>query len=157
VGNGLPGRLLWRTSNDPLSHVLRWWGFRAESLGIYVNFTSGKVSYFSYHLMVSAPGVPPPLPPPPPDGKLGLVVIGLSSQRVINVRDPNSTAKLHPPYYLSSSQAVSSQSIGIGLTPDAPEEIVRGAFDLRLNCLWSFAGCRRWSELLPSIQPLMRK
>ena len=80
--------LLWRTSNDPLSHVLRWWGFRAESLGIYVNFTSGKVSYFSYHLMVSAPGVPPPLPPPPPDGKLGLVVIGLSSQRVIDVERP---------------------------------------------------------------------
>ncbi len=85
------------------------------------------------------------------------MVIGLSSQRVINVRDQSSTVKVHPPYYIPSSQAVSSQSIGIGLTPNAPEEIVQSAFDLRLNCIWSFAGCRRWSELLPSIEPLTRK
>jgi hypothetical protein len=32
VGNGLPGRLLWRTGNVVLSDVLRWWGFRDESL-----------------------------------------------------------------------------------------------------------------------------
>jgi hypothetical protein len=32
VGNGLPGRLLWRTGNAVLSDVLRWWGFRDESL-----------------------------------------------------------------------------------------------------------------------------
>jgi hypothetical protein len=40
VGNG--SALLWRTGNALLSDVLRWWGFRAESLDVYVNFTYGK-------------------------------------------------------------------------------------------------------------------
>ncbi len=155
VRNGLPGRLLWKSEGNILTDVLRWWGFRAEGLDIYVNFTAGKVSYFGYRLTVSAPGVlPTSIPPPPPDGKLGVVIIGLSSQSVIDVRDPNSTLTLHPPYYVSTSRGAASQSIRIGLTPDAPAEIVRDAFDLRLNCIWSFGGCRRWSELLPSVEPL---
>jgi hypothetical protein len=157
IGNGLPGRLLWRTGNAVLSDVLRWWGFRAEGLDLYVNFTSGKVSYFGYHLMVSAPGVPASMPPPPPDGELGAVVIGLSSQRMINVRNPSSTADPHPPYLFTSARGGPSQSIGIALTPDTPEEIVRAAFDLRLRCVWSFGGCRRWNQLLPSVEPLARK
>src|ERR1035441_2595598 len=75
VTNGLPGRLLWRTENDVLSHGLRWWGFRGESLSVVVKFTSGRVSYFGYGLWVSAPGVmPASVPPPPQDGKLGVVV-----------------------------------------------------------------------------------
>jgi hypothetical protein len=152
--NGLPRRLLWETGNEAISDVLRWWGFRAESLDIYVNFTSGKVSYFAYHLMVSAPGVPASMPPPPLDGKLGVVVIGLSSQRMISVRHPSSTPETHPPYQITPSRAGPSQSIGIGLTPDAPREIVRAGFDLRLHCVWSFGGCHRWNQLLPSVEPL---
>jgi hypothetical protein len=155
--NGLPRRVLWRTGSEVLSEVLRCFGFRAEALGIYVNFTSGRVSYFGYHLMISAPGVPAPMPPPPPDGKVGLVVIGLSSQKMITVRDPNPTAETHPPYRISTARAAPSQSIGIALTPDAPGEIVLGAFDLRLGCVWSFGGCRRWNQLLPSLEPLAPK
>jgi hypothetical protein len=154
VGNSLPGRLLWGTGNEEISEVLRWWGFRAESLYVYVNFTSGKVSDFGYHLTISAPGVPASMPPPPPDGKLGVVVIGLGSHRMIGIRHPNSTAELHPPYRIAP---VLSQSVGIALTPDAPQEIVRAAFDLRLHCLWSFGGCRRWNQLLPSVEPLAGK
>ena len=154
VENGLPGRVLWRTESEGLSDVLRYLGFRAEALGIYVNFTSGRVSYFGYHLMVSAQGVPASMPPPPPDGKLGLVVVGLSSQKMITVHEPNSKIETHPPYRIASARAGPSQSIGVSLTPDAPDEIVRGAFDLRLNCVWSFGGCRRWNQLLPSLVPL---
>ena len=157
VENGLPGRLLWGTGSDALSDVLRWWGFRAETLETYVNFASGKVSYFGYRLMVSAPGVPASMPPPPPDGELGAVVIGLNSRRTLTVREPNSTVETHPPYRINMARNGPSQSIGIALTPEAPDEIVRGAFDLRLNCIWSFAGCRRWSQLLPSVEPLTRK
>jgi len=35
IANGMPGQILlriWRTGSDSLSHVLRWWGFRFESL-----------------------------------------------------------------------------------------------------------------------------
>ncbi len=157
LGIGLPGRLLWRTGNAALSDVLRWLGFRAEGLSVYINFTSGKVSYFSYHLMVSAPGVPASVPPPPQDGELGAVVIGLSSQRMITVRDRNSTVETHPSYRITPARAGPSQSIGIALTPDAPREIVRAGFDLRLRCVWSLGGCRQWNQLLPSIEPLAGK
>lgn len=157
VENGRPGRVLWRTESEVLSDVLRCLGFRAEGLGIYVNFTSGRVSYFGYHLMVSAPGVPASVPPPPPDGKLGAVVIGLESEKMIYVREPNSAIETHSPYRITPARAVPSQSIGIALTPDAPDEIVRGAFDLRPRCVWSFGGCRRWNQLLPSLEPLARK
>ena len=157
VGDGLPGRLLRRTGNAVLSDVLRWWGFRAESLDLYVNFTSGKVSYFGYHLIVSAPGVPASVSPPPRDGKLGAVIIGLYSQRVITVRDSNSTLEAHPPYLIAPSRAEPSQSVGIALTPDAPEEIVRASFDLRLQCAWNLGDCRRWNQLLPSIGRLAQK
>ncbi len=157
VQNGLPGRLLWTTGNSTLNWLLRWWGFRFESLDIFVSFTSGKVSYFSYHLMVSAPGVPKGVPPPPPDGELGAVVIGVSSESIINSGGPNSTVETHPPYRITPSRAGPSQSIGIGLTPEAPEEIGRGSFDLRLHCVWSFGGCLRWNQILPSVEPLARK
>jgi hypothetical protein len=157
VANGLPGRVLWRTGNDVLSDVLRWWGFRAESLNIWVNFKSEIVSGFSYLVWVSAPGVPKFMAPPPPDGELGMVVIGLNAQRTIAVRDPNSTVETQPPYRITLARTAPSQSIRIALTPGAPDEIVRGAFDLRLNCIWSFGGCRRWSQLLPSVEPPTRR
>jgi hypothetical protein len=153
IANGLPGRLLWGTGNEVQHEVLRWWGFRAEGLDVYVYFTSGKVSYFAYHLILSAPGIPASIPPPPPDGKLGAVIIGVYTEPIINVRDRNSTVPVHPPYRFNAS---SSQSIGIALTPDTPEEVVRAAFDLRLNCVWSLGGCRRWSQLLPPVEPLTR-
>jgi hypothetical protein len=157
LGNGLPGRILWRTSNSTLSSLLRWWGFRSEGLNVWVTFTSGKVSYFVYDLTVSAPGVPKSVPPPPTDGDLGAVVIGVSSQSSINRSLPNSAIEEHPPYVVTPARAVPSQSIGIVLTPNAPEEIVHGAFNLKLHCLWSFGGCRRWNQLLPAVQPLIRQ
>ena len=157
VKNGLPGRVLWGTGNDILSEVLRWWGFRAEGLDVYVNFTSGKVSYLGYHLNVSAPGVPASIPPPPPDGKLGLVMVGLHSERTLNVRDRHSAVETHPEYRITPERGVPSQSVGIALTPEAPEEVVRAAYDLRLHCVWSFGGCSRWSQLLPSIETLVQR
>jgi hypothetical protein len=157
VTNGLPGRLMWRTENDVLSHGLRFWGFRAESLNVVVKFTSERVSYLGYGLWVSAPGVmPASLPPPPPDGELGVLVIGVESKRMIIVRDQYSANETHPPYRITPARSAPSQSIGIALTPDAPDEIVHRAFELRLNCIWSFGGCRRWNQLLPSVEPLTR-
>jgi hypothetical protein len=157
AGNGLPGRILWRTQSDFLSHVLRWWGFRAESLNIWVNFTSGKVSSFSYLLWVSAPGVPKPVPPPPRDGEAGVVVIGVSSQETIAFEGTHDTIETHPRYRITPSRAAPSQSIGIALTPDAPDQIAASAFDFRLSCVWSLGGCRRWNQLLPAVQPLLRR
>ena len=157
IANGLPGRILWKTGSDPLAHVLRWAGFRSESLDVYVNFNSGKVSGFSYLLWVSAPGVPKGVPPPPRDGKAGLVVIGMSSHQAITRGGANGTIETRPIYEIIPSRDAPSQSIGIALTPNTPDEIMLRAFDFRLNCIWSFGGCRRWDEILPSVAQLVRK
>ncbi len=155
VTNGFPGRVLLATRNRNLSWLLRWWGFRFEGVGVWVNFRSGKVSYTSYHLIVSAPGVGPAgVPPPPSDGELGAVIVYVSSQSIIHRRVPNSSAEEHSVYWVIPARGAPSQSVGINLTPDAPREVVRAAFDLRLKCLWSFGGCRRWNELLPSVRAL---
>jgi hypothetical protein len=154
IANGLPNRVLSQTENSTLSALLRWWGFRFEGLDVQVAFTSKKLSYFVYRLEVSAPGVVKSIPPPPRDGEAGAVMIGVSSQSII-IRDvPNSAVEEHPLYLVTPSRAAPSQGIRIALTPNAPEKIVRGTFDLRLNCMWSFGGCGRWNQLLPSLEPL---
>jgi len=160
LANGMPGRMLldsWRTGSDTLSHVLRWWGFRFESLDVYVNFKSGTVSGFSYLLWVSAPGIPKGIPPPPRDGESGMVTIGVSSQRQIPVRETEGTVGTRPTYRIIAARAAPSQSIGIAVTPDTPDVIMHRVFDLRLNCVWSLGGCYRWNEILPSIEPLVRR
>lgn len=86
-----------------------------------------------------------------------MVVIGVSSQKTIAVRGTDGTIETHPPYRITPARAVPSQSIGIAITPDAPDEIVIAAFDLRPNCVWSFGGCRRSDQLLPAVQPLLRR
>jgi hypothetical protein len=158
IANGMPGRILlriWRTGADSLSPVLRWWGFRFESLDVYVNFKSEKVSGFGYLLWVSAPGIPKGVPPPPRDGEAGIVTIGVSSQRVITGGETKGTVETRPSYRIIPARAAPSQSIGIAVTPDTPDEIMLRAFDFRLNCVWSFGGCRRWDEILPSVEPLV--
>jgi hypothetical protein len=160
IANGVPARMLlriWRSGSDSLSPVLRWWGFRFESLDVYVNFKSGKVSGFSYLLWVSAPGIPKGVPPPPQDGEAGIVTIGVSSQRAITGGETKGMVETRPPYRIIPARAAPSQSIGIVVTPDTPDEIMRRAFDFRLNCIWSFGGCRRWDEILPSVEPLVRR
>lgn len=160
IANGMPGRILltgWRTGSDSLSPALRWWGFRFESLDVYVNFNSGKVSGYSYLLWVSAPGIPKGVPPPPRDGEAGMVTVGVSSQRAITGGETKGTVEPRPPYRIMPAKAAPSQSIGIAVTPDTPDEIMRRAFDFRLDCIWSFGGCRRWDEILPSVEPLVRR
>lgn len=151
VGNGFPGRVLSRTGNESLSWLMRWWGFRFEGLNVWVSFKSGKVSYHAYDLMVSAPGVMKSTPPPPSDGELGAVVIAVSTQAVMQRNPRDSAEEEHPSYVVRPARDVPSQSIGIALTPEAPEELRRNAFDLKLQCLWSLGGCRRWNQILPSI------
>jgi len=152
----IQNRVIWRTEDGVLADVLCWWGFRTETLSVFVNFKSGKVSSFAYHLMVLTP-MPASVPPPPRE-KLGAVVVGLQSQRMITVTvsDPSSVIETHPPYRLSPSRWVPAQIIGISLTPEAPDEVVRAAFDLRLHCVWSLEGCHRWSDLLPSVEALAK-
>lgn len=150
-GNGFPGRILLDTYNKSVRDLLRWWGFRFEDVYVWVTFKSGKVSYFSYHLTVSSTGMVQSVPPPPSDGELGAVIVFVSSQEVIHRHVRDSAEQENPFYVVGPARDTPSQNVGITLTPKAPEELRRNAFDLKLQCLWSFGGCRRWDQILPGV------
>ena len=63
----------------------------------------------------------------------------MRSRLVISERHQSQGAELgveqDRSYLLIPSRAVASQSIGVTLTPNASEEIVRDAFDLQLHCV----------------------
>ena len=42
---------------------------------------------------------------------------------------------IHVPYRVLPARSAPSQGVSIALTPDAPEGVVHGAFDLRLHCV----------------------
>lgn len=135
-----------RTGSRTLYSVLNWWGFRFWGLDVYVSFSSGKVSYFSYHLMVSTPHL----------DDAEVVVVEVDSKEHITGRNPSLIAAESPAYRVSTSRTWPAQSVGIAFTPDAPRELVNHAFDLKLRCLWSLAGCRTWNQLLPAADGLSR-
>lgn len=156
VHNGLPGKILLGTRSSIVASLLRWWGFRFEDFNAQVNFTAGKVSDFGYSFIVSAPGLIQGVPPPPHDGESGAVVIGLSSVRAIDDAEPNSTEKRQVAYRVLPARSAPLTGVSIALTSDAPEEIVRNAYNLKLDCLWSFGGCQRWNQLVPGLQAVAR-
>ena len=39
----------------------------------------------------------------------------------------------------------------VAFTPEAPPQIIKAAFDLRLNCMWNLEGCSTTKQLLPNI------
>lgn len=135
-----------RMGNRTLYSVLSWWGFRFWVLSVYVNFSSGKVSYLSYHLVVSSPHL----------GDAGVVVVEVQSKEHISESNPSLSAAADPGYRVSTSRKQPAQSVGIVLTPATRREFVSHAFDLKLRCLWSLAGCRTWNQLLPAAEGLSR-
>jgi hypothetical protein len=137
-----------RMGNRPLYSVLSWWGFRFWVLSVYLNFSSGKVSYLSYHLVVSSPHLG--------DAGVGVVVVEVQSREHITESNPSLSAAAGPGYRLSTSRKQPAQSVGIDLTPAVRRELVSQAFDLKLRCLWSLAGCRTWNQLVPAAEGLSR-
>jgi hypothetical protein len=124
--------------NRTLFSALNVLGFRPSFLDVYVNVAAGRVSLVSYQLLVSTPQ----LNDPP-------VVIAVNSRDHIPARfvgDESPTYKVH------RSWREPSRSIGIILTPAAPDELKRNAFAPRLGCLWSLTGCRTWHQLLPDVK-----
>jgi hypothetical protein len=138
-----------RTGNRTLVSLLSWLGFRYWSLDAYVNFTSGKVSYLSYRLMVYTPHFDDLEDP-------DVVVVEVSSKAHADVGNPALNRTEEDPFRVSPSRRSPSQSVGITFTPDAPSGLVTRAFDLKLRCLWSFTGCRTWHQLLPAVETLDR-
>jgi hypothetical protein len=124
-----------RTENPTLYSVLTRWGFRFGNLSVDVNFTSGKVSFFSYHLILSNSRF---------DGAADAVVVRVTSQKKLLSRREGSPSGEDAAYRLTPSGAWPDKSVGIALTPNTSQELVNRAFDVKLRCLWSLTGCKTW-------------
>ena len=124
-----------------LNSILRWWGFRFWAFSGFVNFSSGRVSDFGYHLYVSRD----------PSEYPGVVFINVLSRTDITERLLSPEVDESPNYAISSGKWPDSQT-NVYFTRDAPRELLGHAFDLRLRCLWSLVGCRASNQLLPQAE-----
>ena len=108
---------------------MRYWDFE-----ILVEFKSGTVSKFGYYLMIATPE----------RGSPGVVVVGASSDRRfadrggIDMRDDES-----PNYQVRTARKWPDMSLGITFIPGVADELMRHAFDLRLDCLWPWWGAEK--------------
>ena len=127
-----------RTESPILYSVLTRWGFHFSTLSADVRFTSNKVSFFSYELMLSTSHF---------DFGADAIVVRLTSQQALMGGSKGAA------YKITTSSAWPDKSVGIALTPTAPEELINRTFDVKLHCLWSLAGCNSWREVLPHIRP----
>jgi hypothetical protein len=127
-----------RTQIPALFSLLTRWGFHFSTLSVDIRFTSGKVSFFSYELMLSTSHL---------DVGRDAIVVRLTSQEKLLGRREGA------PYSITTSRASPDNSVGIALTPNTSQELVSRAFDVKLNCLWSVSGCNAWREVLPHVNP----
>lgn len=129
--------------HDLIFSLLSWWGFRSGYLDVHADFTSGKVSSLGYQLMVTTSHLDLDY--------FGVVVVGVSSVQHVAAMQ-RSGIEVGRTYSIEPARKSPLQSVGIRLTPQAPIEIVKPAFNPKLGCLWSMTGCRTWHEILPSIE-----
>jgi hypothetical protein len=127
-----------QTESPALYSALTRLGFHFSNLSVEVRFTSGKVSFFSYELMLSTSRF---------DFGADAIVVGVTSQEKLLGRSEGA------PYRITTSGAWPDKIVRIGLTPNTSPELVNCAFDLRLHCLWSLTACRTWREVLPHVRP----
>ncbi len=123
--------------------VLSLWGFRLRSLGAYVNLNSGKVSSLGYILILSTPHSAYP----------GALVVNVNSARSARHHAGSGyIADESPNYQVSHYWKWPALGTGVTFTRDAPPELVIHAFNLRLRCVWSGAGCLTANQVLPEAE-----
>lgn len=126
-----------QTESPTLYSVLTRWGFHFSSLSVDVRFTSGKVSFFSYELMLSTSRF---------DFGADAIVVRVTSQEKLLGRSEGCA------YSITTSGEWPDKIVRIGLTPDTSSELANRAFDLRLHCLWSLTACKTWRDVLPQVR-----
>jgi hypothetical protein len=127
-----------RLQISPVHWVLTRWGLHFSSLYADVRFTSDKVSFFSYELMLST----------------SRVGVGRDATIIRVTSQPNLLGRSEGAAYRFTTPSVWPDSnVSIAVTPDASQELKDRAFDVNLHCLWSVSGCETWRDVLPHIQP----
>jgi hypothetical protein len=106
-----------RTQSPAVYSVLTRWGFHFSNLSADVRFKSGKVSFFSYELMLSAPRL---------DVGRDAIVVRVTSQDKLLGRSEGAA------YRITTSGAWPDNSVGIALTPNSSQELVN------VLSIWNF-------------------
>lgn len=133
----------YREEHRTVNSALYWWGFRYWDLIASVDFTSGKVSQFSYRLLLS----------PKPSSFIGdAILIAVSSRDELAERQLSWDVDESPNYFVYHGSKWTDLYTGVYFTRDAPRELAGHAFDLHLDCLWSLVGCRTANDLLPQAE-----
>src|SRR5580704_4243009 len=57
------------------------------------------------------------------------------------------------PYSGHVASKMPQNTVFLSFTPDAPEQFIHSAFDVHLDCLWKFSGCRTARQMLPGVWP----
>jgi len=57
------------------------------------------------------------------------------------------------PYSAHVASNMPQNTVFLSFTPDAPEQFIHSAFDVHLDCLWNFLGCRTARQMLPGVWP----
>jgi len=133
------------TFNDEhrtINSVMRWWGFRIWDVSASVDFTSGTVSDLGYRLTVSKDRSDYP----------GAVMVNVWSRADVTEKFFSWDVDESPNYIVYPGKWADDQR-GIYFTRDTPAGLLGHAFDVRLRCLWSLAGCRTVRQLLPQAEP----
>jgi len=122
----------YREEHRILNSALYWWGFWYWEASASVDFTSGKVSQFSYRLMLS----------PMPSSYLGdALLIAVGSRKDFAEGRLSWDVDESPNYVVYHYFKWPELNTGVYFTRDAPPELMGHGFDLHLRCLWSLAGC----------------
>jgi len=119
-----------------LHWVLTRWGLHFSSLYVEIRFSSGKVAFLSYELMLST-------------SRFGVgrdaTIVRVTSEKLLD-RSEGAAYRIKTPDVWPDS------SLSIALTPNASQELMNDVFDVKLRCLWSLSGCKTWREVLPLVQ-----
>lgn len=126
-----------------LVSLVHWLGVRYWAFSGYVNFSSDTVSSFGYRLVLSTPRAYP-MP--------GVLFVEASSRKAWDRGPLDSEVDESPDYEVSHYFKWPALQTDVHFKRNAPVELLRHAFDLRLRCLSSLNGCETANQVLPEAE-----
>jgi len=132
--------------SDQFRRLLYVLGHRFYILRARVRVREGKVDRIALWLMMEAGG---------PIMATETVILEIKGYGCSGWEDspegPWATYKDIAPYSEHVASNRPETALFVKYTPDAPEQYIRRALDVRLDCLWNFLGCQSTKQVLPGI------
>ena len=144
VPNGLAYRLYEKTKSHWLHRVTYLLGYRFFDFSAGVGLHRGKVSEAGYRVSVDD-GT---------DQGLGGTIISVGGTTELGVAAGNTLSDAFdqsPDYRVKNLRKWPDQVLAVNFETTAPPQSLQHAFDVRLSCMWSFAGCKTAKQIVPFV------